>query len=312
MAAATAYIDCSALMRSLLDEIGPPAGMRVFEGDPELQQLADLVSTAIIVLNGHTAMDAKLLASAPQLKSIIFLGTGASSYVDMAAAERSGIVVRTIRGYGDRTVAEHAFALMLSAARDVAAMDRGLRHGRWSVREGLELQGRTLGLVGVGGIGAEMARIASGFGLRVIAWNRSPIASGVPVEAVPLDDLLAQSDAVSLHLALTPETRGIIGARHFARMKRGALLVNTARGALVDEPSMIAALRSGQLGHAALDVFESEPLPAGHLLTELNNVTLTAHAGWKSRAASRRLLQIALDIAAADAAALAAGQSLSA
>ncbi len=305
------YVDCSPLMRSLLDEIGPPAGMKVFDGDPSPDELADLVADAAVVLNGHTMMDDALLDRAPQLRSIVFLGTGASSYVDMTAAERRGICVRTIRGYGDRTVAEHTFALLLAAARDVAAMDRNLRAGRWSVSEGIELRGRTLGLIGLGGVGSEMARIAAAFGMDVIAWNRSGRPAGVLARSVALDELLADSDAISLHLALVPETKHLLDASRLALLKPGALLINTARGALIDEAALIAALRSGAIGHAALDVFATEPLPTDHPLTLLPNVTLTAHAGWKSRAASHRLLRIAVDLAMADAGRLAAGQSLS-
>ena len=305
------YVDCSPLMRNLLDEIGPPAGMKVFDGDPNPGELAALVADAAVVLNGHTMMDDALLVGAPRLRSVVFLGTGAASYVNLAAAERLGISVRTVRGYGDRTVAEHAFALLLAAARDVAAMDRGLRAGRWSVSEGIELRGRTLGLVGLGGVGSEMARIAAAFGMDVIAWNRSGVPAGVPAGSVTLEELLAASDAVSLHLALVPETKGLLDASRLALLKPGGLLINTARGALIDEAALIAALRSGAIGRASLDVFATEPLPAGHPLTLLPNVTLTAHAAWKTRAASDRLLQIALDLATDDAGRLAAGQPLS-
>ena len=255
-------------------------------------------------------MDAALLSGVPNLRSIVFLGTGASSYVDMTAAERHDIRVRTVRNYGDRTVAEHAFGLLMSAARDVARMDRDVRAGCWSAREGIELKGRTLGLLGLGGVGAEMARIAAAFGMRVIAWNRSGIPPGVPAESADLDTLLSMADAVSLHLALVSETRGLLDSRRLARMKRGAILINTARGALVDETALIEALQTGHIGHAALDVFTTEPLDKGHPLARLDNVTLTSHAGWKSRAASRRLLQLALDIAADDSCRLAAGQPL--
>jgi len=305
------YVDCSPLMRSLLDEIGPAAGMRIFDGDPRPDELADLVADAAVVLNGHTTMDDALLARAPMLRSIVFLGTGASSYIDMASAERLDIRVRTIRGYGDRTVAEHAFALLLAAARDVAGMDRNLRAGRWSGSEGIELRGCTLGLIGLGGVGSEMARIATAFGMDVIAWNRSGFPAGVPARSVPLDELLATSDVASLHLALGPETKGFLDASRIAMLKPGVLLINTARGALVDEEALVAALRSGAIRHAALDVFTTEPLPSAHPLTSLPNVTLTAHAGWKSRAASDRLLREGLALAAEDAARLAAGQPLS-
>ncbi len=303
------YVDCSPLMRGLCDELGA-RGLVVHEGDPSPEQLAAFLTDAQVALNGHTRMDDALLSRLTNLRSIVFLGTGASSHIDVAAAERRGIRVRTVRHYGDRTVAEHAFALLLSAARHVSRMDRDVRAGRWAPAEGIELEGRTLGLVGLGGIGSEMARIATAFGMRVIAWNRSGIPAGVPAASADLDTLLSVSDAVSLHLALVPQTIGIIGAARLARMKPGAILVNTARGALVDETALIDALQSGRLGHAALDVFASEPLPASHALAKLENVTLTSHAGWKSKAAARRLLQLALELAAEDARCLGAGQPL--
>ncbi len=304
------YIDCSAGMRRLLDDNGWSEGLTVFDGDPGPAELARLLADAEVVLNGHTMMGDAVLQAAPRLRSIVFLGTGASSYVDLDAAERCDIRVRTVRGYGDRTVAEHAFGLLLAAARDTARMDREIRAGTWSTAEGLELAGRTLGLVGLGGVGSEMARMAAAFGLRVLAWNRSGVPPGVPAELVDLDTLLAASDAVSLHLALVPETRGLIDATRLARMKPGAILVNTARGALVDEAALVDALRCRRLGHAALDVFAAEPLPGEHPLASLENVTLTSHAAWKSGAASRRLLRMSLDIAAEDARCLAAGAPL--
>jgi D-3-phosphoglycerate dehydrogenase / 2-oxoglutarate reductase len=305
MTVPTIYVDCSAMMRELIDEIGVPAGMNVCDGDPTPAELEALVADAVIVLNGHTRMDAALLAAAPHLRSVVFLGTGASSYIDMTEAQRSNIRVRPVRGYGDRTIAEHAFGLLLAAARDTVRMDRDVRTGRWAASEGIELHGKTLGLLGLGGVGSEMARIASGFGMRVVAWNRSGVPAG-------LDELLAMADAISLHLALVPETKGLLDAARLARMKPGALLINTARGALVDEPALIAALQRGHIAHAALDVFATEPLPARHPLTTLTNITLTSHAAWKSRAASRRLLQLGLDLVATDADRLRAGQPLKA
>jgi D-3-phosphoglycerate dehydrogenase len=303
------YVDCSPLMRGLCDELGA-TGLVIHEGDPSPDELAAFLSDAQVALNGHTKMDEALLSRAGSLRSIVFLGTGASSHIDVAAAERLGIRVRTVRHYGDRTVAEHAFALLLSAARHVSRMDREIRAGRWLPAEGIELRGRTLGLVGLGGIGSEMARIGAAFGMHVIAWNRSGIPSGVPAEYMELDMLLPVADFVSLHLALVPETTGLIDTARIARMKPGAILVNTARGALVDECALAAALQTGRLGHAALDVFASEPLAPGHPLAQLENATLTSHAGWKSRAAARRLLQLALELADADARCLAEGQPL--
>jgi D-3-phosphoglycerate dehydrogenase len=297
-------------MRALLDEWGLSASIGVHHGDPDAETLARLIADADVVLNGHTRMDAALLGGAKGLRSVVFLGTGASSYIDVEAAEKLDIRVRVVRGYGDRTVAEHAFGLLLAAARDTARMDRNIRTGRWATSEGMELQGRTLGLIGLGGVGSEMARIASAFGMRVIAWNRTGVPGSVPAEAASLDDVLSTSDAISLHLALVPETRGMIGVRELARMKPGVLFVNTARGAIVDETALADALRSGHVAHAALDVFATEPLPRDHPFSALDNVTLTSHAAWKSKASSRRLMRMALDIAEADATCLAAGKAL--
>lgn len=304
------YIDCSPGMQAQLQSFRGTENLVIHQGDPTPEVLRELLNGAVVVLNGHTHMSEAQLREAPHLKSVVFLGTGATSYIDVAAAERLGIRVRVVRGYGDRTVAEHAFGLLLAAARDTARMDRGIRAGRWSASLGVELAGRTLGLVGLGGVGSEMARIASSFGMTVIAWNRSGVPQGVPATPVDLDGLLTQSDAVSLHLALTPETRGLLDARRLAQLKPGCLLVNTARGAIIDEDALVACLESGRIAHAALDVFDAEPLPVGHPLTRLDNVTLTAHAAWKSGDASRRLMQMSLDLAQADARALAAGQLL--
>ena len=286
------------------------AGLEVRQGDPTPDELTELLKHAEVVLNGHTLMDAAVLAAAPKLRSIVFLGTGAASYVDLAEAARRGVQVRVVRGYGDRTVAEHAFGLLLAAARGFAAMDAELRAGKWDAREGVELRGKLLGVVGAGPIGSEMIRMAAGFGMRVAAWSRSGVSDDLPCQAMPLDDLLRASDALSVHLALTEETRGFFDAMRLSLIKPGALLVNVARGALFEEEALADALRSGRIRHAALDVFSTEPLPANHPFTKLPNVTLTAHAAWKSREASARLLHEAVALAKADAARLEAGATL--
>jgi D-3-phosphoglycerate dehydrogenase len=230
------------------------------------------------------------------LKHVIFLGTGARSYMHPEELAELGITVHIIKGYGDTAVAEHAIALMWAAARGLARMDRGMREGNWIRTEGLELTGKTIGLIGFGGIAAEVARIAGGSGMRVLAWNRTPkTAPGVMF--ADLDTVLAASDVLSLHLLLTDETRDFLNAERIARIKPGALLVNTARAAILDEAAMIEALNSGHLRHAALDVFNTEPLPPGHELTKLPNVTLSAHSAFRTPEASDKLLRMALDIA---------------
>jgi D-3-phosphoglycerate dehydrogenase / 2-oxoglutarate reductase len=164
-----------------------------------------------------------------------------------------------------------------------------MRAGNWLREDAMQLTGKTLGLIGFGGIAAEVARIALGSGMRVIAWNRSP-KKHAGVEFVDLDTLLAQSHVISLHLLLNDDTRGFITRERIAAMKPGVILVNTARGAIVDEQAMIDALKSGRIRHAGLDVFNTEPLPADHPLTKLPNVTLSAHSAFRTPEASENLI----------------------
>ncbi len=291
------FIDCPPRVDGLLtaELLALVPGLDINRGKPTEAALAGLLAGREAVLVFHTPLGASLLDACPRLRVAVFLSTGASSYIDLAEAERRGILVRNTVGYGDRSVAEHAFALLLAAARDIASMDRDIRAGRWQPRPGIELAGRTLGIVGLGGTGRAMAEMAAAFGMRVIAWNRSGVPPDVPCEAAELDDLLARADAISLHLALTPETRGIIDRRRLALMRPGSILINTARGALVDEAALARGLASGTPGHAALDVFGEEPLPPDHPLAGLANVTLSAHAAYNTDEAMTRLLRLGLE-----------------
>ena len=248
-----------------------------------------------IALDDHSYMPTELVERCKSLKHIVFLGTGAASYMNIDELKARGIAVHTIKGYGDIAVAEHTMALMLAAGRGVARMDREVRSGVWSPAEGFQFCGKTLGLIGLGGIGGEVARMAQGFGMKVIAYNRTPRADA-PVSLVDLDTLLTQSDVVSLHLTLGDETRGFLSPERIARMKSGVILVNTARGALVDEAALLAALKSGHIRHAGLDVFHAEPLKADNALAQLPNVTLTSHAAFRTQEASETLLRRAIDI----------------
>jgi len=209
--------------------------------------------------------------------------------------EARGIKLHIIKGYGDTAVAEHAIALMWAASREIARMDREVRGGIWTPHEGVQLLGKTLGVIGLGGIGREVARIGKGIGMQVIGWNRTQHAD-LTVPLVDIDTLLARSDVVSMNLTLGDETRGFLSAERIARMKPGVILVNTARGALVDEAALIAALKSGHIRHAGLDVFHAEPLKADHPLAKMPNVTLTAHAAFRTLEASMTLLRRAIDI----------------
>jgi D-3-phosphoglycerate dehydrogenase len=214
--------------------------------------------------------------------------------MDVDALAESGVTVHIVKGYGDTAVAECAFSLMWASAKSLAKMDRAMRAGEWQRTDGVQLTAKTLGLIGFGGIAAELARMALGCGMKVIAWNRSP-KSRPGVEFDDLDSVLARSDVLSLNLLLTDETRGMISRQKIAKMKPGVILINTARGALVDEDAMVEALRSGHIRHAGLDVYAVEPLPKGHVLTKLENVTLSAHSAFRTPEASENLIRIALD-----------------
>jgi D-3-phosphoglycerate dehydrogenase len=251
------------------------------------------------VINDATYFSEPTLKACTDLKHIVFLGTGASSFVDVAAAQRLGIKVSTISGYGDTTVAEHAMGLVFAAARHIATMHASLlKGGDWRPMQGMELKGKTIGIVGLGGIGREMARIARGIGLKVIAWNRTKKPGG-DVAMVELDELLKQSDIVSLHLGLNDETRGFFDAAKFAKTKKGAIVINTARAGVVNEAALLAALKSGQVAHYATDVFNKEPVPADEPLLKTDNVTLTAHAGYNTPEAAMTMYRRAIDLAKA-------------
>jgi D-3-phosphoglycerate dehydrogenase len=258
--------------------------------------LPQLLAGYQFLFDDHSALPTQALAKCTDLKHVIFLGTGARSYMNPEELAALGITVHIIKGYGDTAVAEHTIALMWAASRGLARMDREMRAGHWLRTEGMQLTGKTIGLIGYGGIAAEVARIAVGSGMKVLAWNRSPKAAP-GVEFVSLERLLAESHVVSLHLLLNDETRGFLSAERIAQMRPGAILVNTARGALVDEAAMIAALRSGQIGHAALDVFDVEPLPFPHPLSALECVTLAAHSAFRTPEATQTLIRRAVAIA---------------
>ncbi|MFL9501681.1 NAD(P)-dependent oxidoreductase [Rhodopseudomonas palustris] len=289
------FVDASDTLAELMERMATPGDPPVkIHRDPDVtpEQLPDVLAGAAIAMIDHTYLPTEIARRCTGLKHVVFLGTGARSYMNVEELAELGIEVHLIRGYGDTAVAEGTIALMWAAARNLAIMDREMRQGQWLREDGMQLTGKTLGLIGFGGIGAEVARIAHGSGMKVIAWNRSTKQID-GVSFVDLDTLLRDSHVVSMHLLLNDETRGFLSRQRIAAMRPGAILVNTARGALVDEAAMIDALRSGHLRHAALDVFDIEPLPADHPLTALPNVTLSAHSAFRTPEASENLIAAA-------------------
>jgi D-3-phosphoglycerate dehydrogenase len=286
------FVDANESLAVIFERLAKPGDPAVrVHRDPDItsDQYPGILDGAEIAIVDHTALPTDIARKCTALKHVVFLGTGARSYMNPDELADIGIAVHLIRGYGDTAVAECAIALMWAAARGLAQMDREMRAGNWLRDDGMQLTGKTLGLIGFGGIAAEVARIALGGGMRVIAWNRTAKKSR-GVEFVELDELLAESDVVSLHLLLNDETRGFVSRACVEAMKPGVILINTARGALVDEEAMIEALKSGYIRHAGLDVFNVEPLPADHPLTKLRNVTLSAHSAFRTPEASENLI----------------------
>lgn len=255
-------------------------------------ELGAVLSEADAVLASLDEYSAPLLSSpaAASLKIIARWGAGYDA-IDIPAATAQGIVVTYTPGMLDDAVADYTFALLLSLARRVHEGHMAMRTGGWKIDWGNDVFGKTLGIIGCGRIGMAVARRARGFDMRLLAYNRTvkPEAEKVGVKFVSLDELLAESDFISLHAALTPETRGMIGQTQLRKMKPGAFLVNTARGALVDETALINALSENRIAGAAIDVFTTEPLPKDSPLRSAPRLLLSPHQASSSFETGERI-----------------------
>lgn len=274
------FIDCTDELARVIEDrkLTVPDAVRINRGNPTEADIVTMAATAEVLFVEHTVVPPWVLDACPSIRAIIFMGTGAGTYVDLDDAARRGIDVHTTPGYGDRAVAEHACALMFAAARRIAEMDRGIRAGLWSPVGGLQLMGRKIAVLGMGGIGTCMADLAAGIGMKVAAWNRT--RRDHPAYVSDLDDVLRDASVVSLHLSLNAGTRGILDRRRLQLPAKGYILVNTARADLVDQDAMLQMLAEGRIGHAALDVFPHEPLPVATPYVSCDNATLTAHAAY--------------------------------
>ena len=242
---------------------------------------------------------ADVVAAARRLRLVQKIGVGVNT-IDLDAARRRGVAVCNMPGTNSQAVAEMTLLLMLGALRRVSQLDAATRAGRgWALPAALqdrsgELCGRTVGLVGYGAVPRRLAPVLQALGARVLFASRSE-KPGAVGERRPLDELLAGSDVVSLHVPLGPETERLIDAAAIARMKPGAVVVNTARGGLIDEAALVEGLRTGRIGAAGLDVFEDEPTPAGNALLALDNVVCTPHLAWSTRETLERSLAVAVE-----------------
>ncbi len=261
---------------------------------------AALDEAVALVVRSETKVTAAMIAKAPKLRVIARAGMGVDT-IDVDEASRRKIPVLTAPGANSNSVAEYTFALLLALARKIAPASASLAAGKWDRKsfEGSELRGKTLGLIGLGRIGTRVASIAKGFGMTVVGHDPGVSAEqgeALGIDLVPLNSLLQRADALSLHAKLTPQSRHLLDDARLAVVKKGVLIVNTARGALIDDAALARALAEGRVGGAALDVYEAEPLPADSVLRTAPNLLLTPHLAASTQEAQTR---VATEIASA-------------
>ena len=265
-----------------LEKLKPYGHVELYRDRPQsFEEKVRRAKDADIIMNtrGAVTWGSEEFKQLPNLKMITSCSIGTDMF-DLEAAKAQGVIICNQPGRTAPVVAEHMFGLMFAAAKRAAYLTAGLKAGKWLRMDNIFLQGKVLGIVGTGNIGAEMARLGRAIGMEVIAWTFNPSADRAEklgVRFVELDELLEKSDVVSLHVGLTDDTRGMIGAQELSKMKKGALLLNGARGAVVDTAALVEALNSGHLGGAGIDVYEQEPAPADHPLLSCDQVVLTPH-----------------------------------
>lgn len=279
---------------AFLEQFGP---VTIYDRSTPAETVERIGDAQIILLNKVPITEA-VLSHCPAIRLICVLATG-YNVVDVEAARKRGITVCNVPAYGTATVAQYTFALLLELCHQVGHHNEAVHAGRWSAcpdfsfwdTPQMELAGKTMGIIGFGRIGRAVGRIAKAFGMPVIAYNRSRHPEGEAIgEYVALDTLLSQADVVSLHCPLTSENQGMISASAIAKMKDGAILLNTARGALVEEEALAQALASGKLRGAAVDVVTTEPINAGSPLLTAPNCIITPHMAWGATESRQRIL----------------------
>ncbi|MEO7650805.1 MAG: phosphoglycerate dehydrogenase [Bryobacteraceae bacterium] len=285
LASSLAYADLAARAQVSYHDTLPGSEETLIE---RLQQAGVAIN-----IRSSSKFTARVFERCPRLRLLSLWGTGTDN-VDLPAAAAAGVTVTNTPGVSAPSIAEHSLALLLAVARHSPRIDAETRQGIWPRGQVSQMSGKTLGVIGLGAIGRRMAKLGEGIGMDVIAWTMHPNPA-LGFALVPLEELFRASDVVSVHLRLSPDTKGLIGAREFAMMKRGAILINTARGPIVDEAAMLEALASGHLSGAGLDVFDVEPLPAGHPLTQMPNVVLTPHSAGVTPEALAAGLRMAVD-----------------
>ncbi|GHB54208.1 D-2-hydroxyacid dehydrogenase [Persicitalea jodogahamensis] len=281
-----------------LEELG---NFTVYERT-DSEDIVDRASDADIILSNKVVLSADILAQLPKLRYIGVTATGYNN-VDLAAARKQGIVVTNVAGYSTSAVAQHTFSLLLGLTNHTELHSQSVRAGDWTNAADwcywktplVEIAGKTIGLIGLGDIGTQVARIALAFGMRVLAHRKSKASAGVGIELVELDELFRESDVVSLHCPLTDDTSGIINAGSLAKMKPSAYLINTGRGGLINEQDLADALNADRIAGAAVDVLSTEPPKADNPLLTAKNCLITPHVAWAFFESRQRLMQMVAD-----------------
>lgn len=295
-----AVIDIVSLDDADIKRLKSIGKLSIFRNMPKTEdEIALRIGENEIVITGGSHITKKVIERSKKLKMISIWATGYNN-VDVEFAAKRGIVVTNVPGYSKQAVAEHTFALIFSLIRKIPQADKYVKEGKWSRKnfKAMELKGKTIGIIGTGNIGGCVAKLAHCFGMKVIAFTKHPSlsrAKKLGLEYVTLDKLLKSSDIVTIHVSLNPETEKMLSKREFAIMKRGAVLINTARGLIIDERYLIEALQKGTVAGAGSDTLENEPPDLNNQLLKMKNVIITPHCAWYTDGAMERCTDIGIE-----------------
>jgi D-3-phosphoglycerate dehydrogenase len=274
--------------------------VEIFRDPPKTpEELKKRIGAADVVIVGWSDVTREVMDAAKKLRMVSIWAT-TCHYADLEAAKQRGIVVTHVPAYSTESVAEHAFALLLASARKLPLADKHVRNGEfdWRPFKGIELAGKTLGIIGTGAIGCRVAEIAKAFRMQVLGHDKYPNvkkAEEIGITYVDLHTLLKDSDFISLHVTLTSETQGMLGRKEIAAVKKGAIIVNTSQGKVIDEKALVEALKSGRISFAGLDVFAEEPPVKDNPLLKLSNAVFSPHIGFNTVEAAKRCSDICID-----------------
>jgi len=295
-----AVVDHVYLEKKHLERLHSLGELEVFNEPPKTaQELKERIRAADIVIVGWSELTRGIIQSSKTLRMISIWAT-TCHYADLKAAAERGVVVTHVPSYAMEAVAEYTYALLLASIRRLSSADRHVRKGNfdWRPFGGVELHGKTLGIIGTGSIGCRVAEIAKAFGMQILAYDKYPNAKRaeeIGMKYVDLLTLLKESDFVTIHVTLTPETEGMLGKKEIEIMKKGAVIINTSQGKVIDENALVKALKSGKIAFAGLDVFAEEPPAKNNPLFKLDNTILSPHVGFHTVEAVRRCTDICIE-----------------